>query len=81
MTGSPPALTLGLLCQVFRKNDLGLPQQGPCNVTAAALGQSMSLSSQGGSQSRTKSKFNSGSIQTIRCDGNIRYFNGYSFRR
>jgi hypothetical protein len=81
MTSSPLALTPGFLRQVFRKNDLGLPQQGPRNVTNAAQGQSMSLSSQGGRQSRTNSKTNSGSIQTIRCDGHLRYFDGYSFRR
>jgi hypothetical protein len=76
MTSSPLALAPGFLRQVFRKNDLGLPQQGPCHATDAAPGQSMSLSSQGGRQSRTKSKTNSGGIQTIRCDGNLRYFKG-----
>ncbi|KIJ91918.1 hypothetical protein K443DRAFT_685635 [Laccaria amethystina LaAM-08-1] len=39
MTSSPLALTPGFLHQVFRKNDLGLPQQGPCHVTNAAQGQ------------------------------------------
>jgi hypothetical protein len=77
ITSGPLALNLGFLRQVFRKNALGLPQQVPCHVTNAAQGQSMSLSSQGCSQSRTKSKTNSGGTQTIRCDGNLRYFDGY----
>jgi hypothetical protein len=81
MTRSPPALAPGFLGQVFRKIDFGLPQQGPCHVTDAAPGQSISLSSQGGRQSRTKSKTNSGGTQTIRYDRNLRYFKGYSFRR
>ncbi|KIJ93668.1 hypothetical protein K443DRAFT_682015, partial [Laccaria amethystina LaAM-08-1] len=35
MTSSPLALTPGFLRQVFRKNDLGLPQQVPCHATDA----------------------------------------------
>ncbi|KIJ93195.1 hypothetical protein K443DRAFT_684723, partial [Laccaria amethystina LaAM-08-1] len=39
ITSSPPALTRRFLGQVFRKIDLGLPQQVPRHVTAAAQGQ------------------------------------------
>jgi hypothetical protein len=76
ITSGPLALTLGFLRQVFRKNALGHPQQVPCHVMNATQGQSMSLSSQGGRQSRTKRKTNSGGIQTIRCDGNLQHFKG-----